>query len=125
MSGYSSSVRDVPDSEKEAVYARYHVVHVPYAHEVDHLVSLELGGVQLHPEPLARAVRRPVGSPDEDETYVKVAGRWAYLYRAIDQCGQVVDVLLSSRGDLETSSTSSSSQGGRAPTRRPGRPCRC
>jgi transposase-like protein len=29
-----------------------------------------------------------------DETYVKVAGRWRYLYRAVDQYGQVVDVLL-------------------------------
>ncbi len=26
-----------------------------------------------------------------DETYVKVAGRWVYLYRAIDQYGQVID----------------------------------
>jgi transposase, IS6 family len=34
-----------------------------------------------------------------DETYVKVAGRWAYLYRAIDQHGQVIDVLLSARRD--------------------------
>jgi hypothetical protein len=30
-----------------------------------------------------------------DETYVKVAGRWPYLYRAVDQYGQVIDVLLS------------------------------
>ena len=30
-----------------------------------------------------------------DETYVKVAGRWTYLYRAIDQHGQVIDVLVS------------------------------
>lgn len=35
-----------------------------------------------------------------DETYLKVAGRWAYLYRAVDQHGQVVDVLLSERRDL-------------------------
>ena len=35
-----------------------------------------------------------------DETYVKVAGRWTYLYRAIDQHGQVIDVLLSRRRDL-------------------------
>jgi IS6 family transposase len=27
-----------------------------------------------------------------DQTYVKVAGRWMYLYRAIDQYGQVIDV---------------------------------
>ena len=35
-----------------------------------------------------------------DETYVKVAGRWTYLYRAIDRHGQVIDVLLSARRDL-------------------------
>lgn len=35
-----------------------------------------------------------------DETYVKVAERWVYLYRAIDQFGQVIDVLASKRRDL-------------------------
>jgi IS6 family transposase len=34
-----------------------------------------------------------------DETYVKVAGRWTYLYRAIDQQGQVIDVLVCERRD--------------------------
>jgi transposase-like protein len=36
-----------------------------------------------------------------DETYVKVAGRWVYLYRAIDQYGQVIDVYASTRRDSE------------------------
>jgi transposase-like protein len=35
-----------------------------------------------------------------DETYVKIAGRWVYLYRAIDQYGQVIDVLVSTKRDL-------------------------
>jgi transposase-like protein len=34
-----------------------------------------------------------------DETYVKVAGRWRYLYRAVDQYGQVIDVLLCAQRD--------------------------
>jgi IS6 family transposase len=34
-----------------------------------------------------------------DETYVKVRGEWTYLYRAIDQYGQVIDVLVSTRRD--------------------------
>jgi len=34
-----------------------------------------------------------------DETYVKVAGRWRYMYRALDQYGQVIDVLLSEQRD--------------------------
>ena len=35
-----------------------------------------------------------------DETYVKVAGKWRYVYRAVDQHGQVIDVLVSARRDL-------------------------
>jgi transposase-like protein len=34
-----------------------------------------------------------------DETYVKVAGKWRYVYRAIDQFGQVIDVFVSQRRD--------------------------
>jgi hypothetical protein len=30
-----------------------------------------------------------------DETYLKVAGRWVYLYWAVDQFGQVIDVYAS------------------------------
>jgi transposase-like protein len=32
-----------------------------------------------------------------DETYVKVKGKWVYLYRAIDKYGRTVDFYLSSR----------------------------
>jgi IS6 family transposase len=35
-----------------------------------------------------------------DETYVKVAGKWRYVYRAVDQYGQIIDVLVSARRDL-------------------------
>jgi transposase, IS6 family len=35
-----------------------------------------------------------------DETYVKIAGRWVYLYRAIDQFGQVIDVLVAEKRDM-------------------------
>ncbi len=34
-----------------------------------------------------------------DETYVKVAGRWCYLYRAIDRDGQLIDSMLSEKPD--------------------------
>jgi transposase-like protein len=36
-----------------------------------------------------------------DETYVKVAGQWRYVYRAIDQFGQVIDVFVSQRRDAK------------------------
>jgi transposase-like protein len=35
-----------------------------------------------------------------DETYLKVAGRWVYLYRTIDQYGQVIAVLAAPKRDL-------------------------
>jgi transposase-like protein len=35
-----------------------------------------------------------------DETYLKVAGSWRYLYRAVDQHGQVIDVHVSARRDV-------------------------
>ena len=44
---------------------------------------------------------RPVnGSWRCDETYIKVRGRWTYLYRAVDKYGQTVDFLLSQRRDV-------------------------
>ncbi len=35
-----------------------------------------------------------------DETYVRVAGRWRYVYRAVDQYGQTIEVRVSTRRDL-------------------------
>ena len=44
---------------------------------------------------------RPVGrSWCCDETYIKVKGRWTYLYRAVDKQGRTVDFLLSERRDV-------------------------
>jgi transposase-like protein len=39
-----------------------------------------------------------------DETYVKVAGKWRYVYRAIDQFGQVIDVFVAPRRDAKGAS---------------------
>ena len=35
-----------------------------------------------------------------DETYLRVAGRWRYVYRAVDQHRQVIDVYVSARRDI-------------------------
>ncbi len=37
-----------------------------------------------------------------DETYIKVGKRWHYLFRAIDEQGQIVDVYLSARRNAAT-----------------------
>ena len=36
-----------------------------------------------------------------DETYVRVQGKWGYLYRAIDQDGNLVDSMLSQKRDMD------------------------
>ena len=47
-----------------------------------------------------RAHKRPAGSSWQmDETYVKVKGRWKYLYRAVDKIGGTVDFLLTAKRD--------------------------
>ena len=40
-----------------------------------------------------------------DETYVKVAGVWRYVYRAVDQHGQVIDVYVSTQRDIAAART--------------------
>jgi len=45
VKGYSKRVRNVPAKIKAVVYARYHIPkHKPGEYEIDHLISLELGG---------------------------------------------------------------------------------
>ncbi len=50
----------------------------------------------------ARPCRHSVGGHwFVDETYVKVSGSWRYVYRAVEQYGQVVDVFVSEKRDLK------------------------
>ena len=69
---------------------------------VDH-VTVHRWGPAVHTQ-FIEAARLGRHAPGDrwfaGETYVKVTGRWTYLYRAIDQHGQVIDVLLSVRRDL-------------------------
>jgi hypothetical protein len=52
-----------------------------------------------------------------DETYLKVAGKWTYLYRAVDQHCQVIDVLLSANRDWRPRGASSPGRCTRARSR--------
>jgi transposase-like protein len=71
--------------------------------EVDHVTVYRW--VQRFTPLLAEATRpcrHAVGDRWQvDETYVKVAGQWRYVYRAIDQFGQVIDVLVSAHRDVK------------------------
>jgi len=48
-----------------------------------------------------RRRKHPVGkSWWMDETYIKVAGQWKYLYRAVDRADDTVDFLLTAKRDM-------------------------
>jgi IS6 family transposase len=87
--GYGLSYRDV-----EELLAERGI-------EVDHVTVYRW--VQRFTPLLADVARFARHSPGDrwyvDETYVKVKGVWHYVYRAIDQHGHVIDVLLSARRD--------------------------
>jgi transposase-like protein len=69
--------------------------------EVDHVTVYRW--VQRFTPLLADAARFCRHAPGDrwhvDETYVKVNRVWRYVYRAVDQYGQVIDVLVSARRD--------------------------
>jgi transposase-like protein len=69
--------------------------------DVDHVTVYRW--VQRFTPLLADAARFSRHSPGErwfvDETYIKVSGVWRYIYRAVDEYGQVIDVLLTTRRD--------------------------
>jgi hypothetical protein len=72
-SGYARSVRDVTEEEKNQVYAEYGITsHRTGEYEVDHLVSLELGGsndiANLWPE--AASPRPGFHEKDQVENYL-------------------------------------------------------
>jgi transposase-like protein len=69
--------------------------------EADHTTIFRW--IQAYAPELEQRIRphlRPSnGSWRVDETYVKVKGRWTYLYRAVDSRGQTIDFLLSAKRD--------------------------
>jgi transposase-like protein len=69
--------------------------------EADHVTVFRW--VQRFTPLLADAARFCRHAPGDrwftDETYVKVNGVWRHVYRAVDQHGQVIDVLVSARRD--------------------------
>ena len=75
---------------------------------------MEERGVAVHPSTIFRWVQRYApeiekrvrqyqgyrsGSWRVDETYVRVGGRWKYLFRAVDKFGQLITSKLAERRD--------------------------
>lgn len=86
---YSLSYRDIEELLEER------------GADVDHS-TVQKWGVHYAPE-LEQAFRKrkkPVGrSWKMDETYIKVNGKWVYLYRAVDSGGATIDFMLSEARD--------------------------
>jgi IS6 family transposase len=61
--------------------------------------------VQRYAPELDRRMRKGLKATNDswrvDETYVRVKGKWVYLYRAVDSEGATIDFLLSAKRDAE------------------------
>ena len=59
--------------------------------------------VQHYAPELKRRLRQRLKATNDswrvDETYVRVKGKWVYLYRAVDSTGSTIDFLLSAKRD--------------------------
>jgi putative transposase len=86
---YSLSYRDLEEMAKDRGL------------EVDHS-SLQRWVIKFTPqlEEIARKKKKPVGTSWRmDETYVKVNGKWKYLYRGVDKDNNTIDYLLTANRD--------------------------
>jgi IS6 family transposase len=87
---YGLSYRDVAELLAERGVDVDHVTIYRWVHRFTPLVI-----------DAARPRRHSVGDRwFVDETYVKVAGVWRYVYRAVDQHGQIIDVFVSKRRNV-------------------------
>jgi transposase, IS6 family len=87
---YSLSYRDLREIMAERSLAVDHVTIWRWVQDYSPLLN----------QRLRRELRRPNGSWRVDETYIKVAGKWTYLYRAVDCRGDTIDFMLSPKRDL-------------------------
>jgi transposase-like protein len=87
---YNLSLRDLEEMMAER---GIHVDHSTVHHWVVHFSPLLLERFNQR--------KRPVTSKwHVDETYIRVRGRWMYLYRAIDSLGETVEFFFSEHRDL-------------------------
>ena len=87
---YSLSYRDLEEMMAERGLSVDHVTIWRWVQRYAPLLNQRLRGELRHPNRSWRV----------DETYVRVAGNWTYLYRAVDSAGDTIDFMLSPKRDL-------------------------
>jgi IS6 family transposase len=87
---YSLSYRDLEEMMAERGLSPDHSTIARWVLRYASILSQRIRG----------GMRRPNRSWRVDETYVRVAGRWVYLYRAVDSEGDTIDFMLSPNRDL-------------------------
>ena len=69
--------------------------------KVDHITIM--GQVHQYSPEIEKKIRKHLRPTNDswrvDETYIKVKGKWKYLYRAVDSDGDTIDFMLSSKLD--------------------------
>jgi IS6 family transposase len=87
---YSLSYRDLEEIMEERGLAVDHVTIWRWVQRYAPILN----------EQLRRELRHPNRSWRVDETYMRGAGKWTYLYRAVDSAGDTIDFMLSPKRDL-------------------------
>ena len=87
---YSLSYRDLAEMMAERGLAVDHVTIWRWVQHYAPILNQRLDRERRHPNRSWRV----------DETYVRVAGSWVYLYRAVDSAGDTIDFMLSPNRDL-------------------------
>ncbi|GMA62216.1 hypothetical protein GCM10025859_26560 [Alicyclobacillus fastidiosus] len=88
---YSLSYRDIVELLKERGVQVSHTTIIRWVHQF---------GPELDKR-IRRYLKPTTDSYRVDETYIKVKGKWTYLYRAVDSKGKTVDFMLSSSRDVK------------------------